>query len=36
MLHTHNQFIQAISIAPIQVHDYSEEHDKQHGYCVGV
>src|SRR6218665_1855356 len=28
-------FIQAISIAPLQVHDYSEALPTQHGYCVG-
>ena len=29
-------FIQAISIAPPQVHYYSEALLTQHGYCVGV
>ena len=29
-------FIQAISIAPLQVHYYSEALPTQHGYCVGV
>ena len=30
-------FILAISIAPIQVHYYSEAHTRlQHGYCIGV
>ena len=29
-------FIQAISIAPVQVHFYSEALPTQHGYCIGV
>jgi len=29
-------FIQAISIARLQVHYYSEALPTQHGYCVGV
>src|SRR6218665_2752568 len=29
-------FVQTISIAPIQVHLYSEALPTQHGYCVGV
>jgi len=29
-------FIQAISIAPLQVYYYSEALPAQHGYCVGV
>ena len=29
-------FIHAISIAPLQVHYYSEALPTQHGYCVGV
>ena len=29
-------FIQAISIAPLQVNYYSEALPTQHGYCVGV
>src|SRR6218665_2442177 len=29
-------FIQDISIAPLQVHYYSEALPTQHGYCVGV
>ena len=29
-------FIQPISIAPLQVHYYSEALPTQHGYCVGV
>src|SRR6218665_748217 len=33
--HTHS-FIQAIFIAPFQVHYYSEVLSTQHGYCVGV
>jgi len=28
--------IQAISIAPLQVHHYSEALPTQHGYCVRV
>src|SRR6218665_2058974 len=31
-----NSFIQAISIAPLQVHYYSEALPTQHGYCAGV
>ena len=31
-----HSFIQAISIAPLQVHYYSETLQTQHGYCVGV
>ena len=30
------QFIQAISIAPLQVHYYSAALPTQHGYCVGA
>ena len=29
-------FIQAISMAPLHVHYYSEVLPTQHGYCVGV
>ena len=29
-------FIQAISIAPLQVHYYSEALPRQHGYCAGI
>jgi len=29
-------FIQAISIVPFLVHNYSEALPTQHGYCVGV
>jgi len=29
-------FIQAISIAPLQVHYYSEALPTQNGYCIGV
>ena len=29
-------FIQTISIAPLQVHYYSEALPTQHGYCAGV
>jgi len=29
-------FIQAISIAPLQVRYYSEQIPTQHGYCAGV
>jgi len=29
-------FIQAISIAPLQVHYYSVALSTQHGYCAGV
>ena len=29
-------FIQAIYIAPLQVHNYSEALPTQHEYCVGV
>ena len=36
MLHKHKPFIQAISIALLQVHYYSEALPTQHGYCVGV
>ena len=32
----HYSFILDISIAPLQVHDYSEVLPTQHGYCVGV
>jgi len=32
----HNPFIQAISIAPLQVRYYSEALPTQHGYCPGV
>src|SRR6218665_2390046 len=35
MLHKHKPFIQAISIAPLAVHYYSEALPTQHGYCVG-
>jgi len=28
--------IQAISIAPLHVHYYSEALPKQHGYCAGI
>ena len=31
-----HSFIQAISIAPLQVHFYSEALPTQHGYCAGV
>jgi len=31
-----NLFIQAISLAPLQVHYFSEALPTQHGYCVGV
>jgi len=31
-----DSFIQAISIAPLQVHYYSEALPTQHGDCVGV
>jgi len=31
-----HSFIQAISLAPLQVHYYSEALPTQHGYCVGV
>ena len=31
-----HSFIQAIYIAPLQVHYYSEALPTQHGYCVGV
>jgi len=31
-----HSFIHAISIAPLQVHYYSEALPTQHGYCVGV
>src|SRR6218665_120226 len=31
-----NSFIQTISIAPLEVHYYSEALTTQHGYCVGV
>jgi len=31
-----HSFIQAVSIAPLQVHYYSEELPTQHGDCVGV
>src|SRR6218665_3383397 len=31
-----HSFIQVISIAPLQVHCYSEAVPTQHGYCVGV
>ena len=31
-----HSFIQALSIAPLQVHYYSEALLTQHGYCVGV
>src|SRR6218665_1258283 len=37
--HTHtliHSFIQIISIAPLQVHVYSEALPTQHGYCAGV
>jgi len=30
-----HSFIQAISIAPLQVHYYSEALPTQHGYCAG-
>src|SRR6218665_2449893 len=29
-------FILAVSIAPLQVHYYSEALPTQHGYCIGV
>ena len=32
----HNLFVQAISIAPLQVLYYSEALPTQHGYCVRV
>ena len=32
----HHSFIHSISIAPFQVHYYSEVLPKQHGYCVRV
>ena len=35
-VHSLNSFVQAISIAPLQVHYYSEVLPTQHGYCVGV
>src|SRR6218665_1307867 len=31
-----DSFIQAISIAPLQVHYYSDALPTQHGYCAGV
>jgi len=31
-----HSFIQAISIAPLQVHYYSEALPTKHGYCVAV
>ena len=31
-----HSFIHSISIAPLQVHYYSEAFPTQHGYCVGV
>jgi len=31
-----HSFIQVISIAPLQVHYYSEALPTQHGYCVRV
>jgi len=31
-----DSFIQSISIAPLQVHYYTEALPTQHGYCVGV
>src|SRR6218665_1713563 len=31
-----HSFIQTISIAPLQVHFYSEALPTQHGYCAGV
>jgi len=31
-----HSFIQAISIAPLQVHYYLEALLTQHGYCIGV
>src|SRR6218665_542100 len=31
-----HSFIQTISVAPLQVHFYSEALPTQHGYCVGV
>jgi len=34
-IHPHS-FIQTISIAPFQVHFYSETLPTQHGYCAGV
>src|SRR6218665_2128592 len=33
---TMDSFIQAISIAPLQVHYYSEALPSQHGYCAGI
>jgi len=34
--HTLYSFIHTISIAPLQVHYYSEALPTQHGYCAGV
>jgi len=34
--HMLNSFIQAISIAPVQVHYYSEALPIQHRYCAGI
>ena len=31
-----HSFIQTISIAPLQVHYYSEALQTQHGYCAGI
>src|SRR6218665_1974150 len=31
-----HSFIQTISVAPLQMHHYSEALSTQHGYCVGV
>jgi len=37
ILSLHNyKFIQAIFVAALQVHYYSEALTTQHGYCVGV
>jgi len=33
---TIHSFIQAISIAPLQVHYYSEALPTQHGYCAEI
>ena len=36
IVHRYYSFIQAISIAPLQVHYHSEALPTQHGHCVGV
>ena len=36
MLHVLNSFVQTISIAPLQVHYYSEVLLTQHGYCARI